>query len=183
MLNSLILDFILPFGFTEEDSGILGIITVGVGLFSAIGVNGLLVYFPYHSQTLRVCALIATTGMVLFLIGMSSGRIELLYSGSAAIGLGGFPMEAIVLELGVESSWPICEGTSAGTLYMAAQIFGIIFLFSANALGITSFYNAFILNICVCAASTVMTIFYVDEKKRLKVEQKAEMTLNQDVNF
>lgn len=133
--------------------------------------NGFLVYYPYHSQTLRVCAFIATGGLVLFLLGMSSGRIELLYSGSAAVGLGGFPMEAIVLELGVESSWPICEGTSAGTLYMAAQLFGIIFLFSANALGITSFYNAFILNICICAASTVMTLFYVDEKKRLHVDK------------
>ncbi len=161
----------MPFGFTETDAGNLGVITVAIGLFAALSVNGLLVYYPYHSKILRVCAFIATLGTVLFLLGMTFGKLQLLYAGSAAIGLGCFPMEAILLELGVESSWPIAEGTTAGVLYMSAQIFGIIFLFSEDALGHKSFFNAFLLNISVTAATATMTLFYVDQNKRLKVDQ------------
>jgi FLVCR family MFS transporter 7 len=127
--------------------------------------------FPHHAIAWRVGVFVALIGFLLFFLGTFPGRDALLYSGAAIIGLGGFPIEALSLEMGVESTWPVAEGTSAGLLWTSAQGFGVIFLFASDAFrhSYGDLTYALIFNIVVTAVAFLASLFYVSENRRRAV--------------
>ncbi|KAJ3413867.1 Major facilitator super domain-containing protein 7 [Chytridiales sp. JEL 0842] len=133
---TLISDYLVPSGYTEDDAGLAGILTVVVGIVSA-AFSGPIVdrlRIQRLCRVLKVYTCITAVGTIIFFLGTYPNRHALLFTGASIIGLGGFPLMPICLELGVECTYPVAEGTSAGLLWMAAQLGGVVIVAVSNAL-------------------------------------------------
>ncbi|KAJ3101732.1 Major facilitator super domain-containing protein 7 [Phlyctochytrium planicorne] len=131
---TLISDYVTPQGYSENDAGLLGLVTIVVGIVSAGIVGPILDRTQSHRTVFRVLPACCFLGVVLFFFGAGfPDRLPLLYVSSVLIGLGGFPVLALSLELGVECTYPVAEGTSSGLLWTGVQAWGIIGLIISNA--------------------------------------------------
>jgi FLVCR family MFS transporter 7 len=170
---TLISDYITPFGYSESDAGNLGVVTIVAGVVSALTLGALMDRFSQHDLALKCASATATLGLLVFYFGTLPNRLAILYIGAILIGTGGFPMESLSLELGVESTWPIAEGTSSGLLWTSAQVWGIIFLFLADLLREPdgSLRNALIFSTCIAGASSLLSLFFINERRRQSLEK------------
>ncbi|KAJ3413866.1 Major facilitator super domain-containing protein 7 [Chytridiales sp. JEL 0842] len=171
---TLLSDYIVPFGYTEDHAGTIGITTIGVGLASAAAIGLILDRTKSHRFVLKLFTLLTAIGTVSFFFGATSRNTHIaLYIGSALIGLGGFPTMPVSLELGVECTYPVPEGTSSGLLWMNAQIWGVILLVASNALrdsGDGNLRRALWLLVGVIFVPVVLAMFYSSENKRIVLE-------------
>jgi FLVCR family MFS transporter 7 len=120
---TLISDYVTPFGYTEDQSGILGISTVVSGLVSA-GLVGLYVdKTGKHQIMIQLCSLTAFIGSIFFFLGAKPNAYHFLILGSTILGAGGFPIIPMAMELGVEATFPVSEGTSTGILLLTLSPF------------------------------------------------------------
>ncbi|KAI8606940.1 major facilitator superfamily domain-containing protein [Chytriomyces sp. MP71] len=132
---TLISDYVTPYGYSEADAGTLGIVTIVTGTISSVAIGLLLDRIKAHRLFLKVLCFVMLLGVVgIYFSAPSLDRRGLLYFSAGLMGLGGFPLTPIALELGVECTHPVAEGTSAGLLQLSAQIFGVIILVVSNAL-------------------------------------------------
>ena len=120
---TLISDYVTPFGYTEDQSGILGISTVVSGLVSA-GLVGLYVdKTGKHQIMIQLCSLTTFIGSIFFFLGAKPDAYHFLILGSTILGAGGFPIIPMAMELGVEATFPVSEGTSTGILLLTLSPF------------------------------------------------------------
>jgi hypothetical protein len=70
----------------------------------------------------------ATATFFLFVFANKPDQRGLVTLACGAMGFFAFAVLPIALELGVETTYPVNEATSAGFLWIAGQIFGIIFI-------------------------------------------------------
>ena len=172
---TLLSDYITPHGYSEQDAGNIGLTTVLSGVASTFLVSYMMDKYPYHGTALKISIGVATLGSILFLMGCQPGRLGFLFAGASCIGFGGFPIEAISLELGVESSFPVSEGTSAGLLWISAQVFGAIFLFISDAFRSRdeSMHTSIIFMCCCLGVACIISLFFVNEGKRKRIDRKS----------
>ncbi|KAJ3334801.1 Major facilitator super domain-containing protein 7 [Kappamyces sp. JEL0680] len=166
---TLISQYITPYGYSEGDGGTLGAITVVVGLVSAGIIGPYLDKTKRHELLLKLCCALEVAGAVLFLLGCRANGFPLMVAGSVFFGIGGFPVIPMAMELGVEATYPIQEGTSGGFLIFAGQVGAILFLFISNALQSPDgqMVNAVILLVAVASVSFLISLLFKNEKKRI----------------
>ncbi|KAH6568976.1 hypothetical protein BASA62_005142 [Batrachochytrium salamandrivorans] len=132
---TLISEYVVPFGYSQDQAGNLGVATISIGLASAAAFGVILDRTKAYSLALQICCVIVTIGTIVFLLGLrSANQYPILVLGSALFGVGGFPLVPVVLEAAVEVTFPIAPGTSAGFLMWGGQIAGIIILLISNAI-------------------------------------------------
>ncbi|KAJ3010510.1 UNVERIFIED_CONTAM: Major facilitator super domain-containing protein 7 [Siphonaria sp. JEL0065] len=130
---TLISDSIVPFGYSEADSGSLGLITIISGVITSFVLARILDHSQSHRKVLKVLPFIAFMGMLGFCLCASyADKRVFLYLSAAVIGIGCFPILPIVLEVGAESARPVAEGTSGGILETSIQLFAIFILIISN---------------------------------------------------
>eukprot|EP00047_Mylnosiga_fluctuans_P024448 m.161192 g.161192 ORF g.161192 m.161192 type:complete len:487 (-) comp9862_c0_seq7:260-1720(-) len=121
-------------GYSDDDAGAFGAAMIGAGLVGAI-ISGLVVdKTKRFIEIVRICFPGATAGLVMFNIVNRPGQYWLVLTSSAVTGFFVFAALPVSLELCVECTYPVKEGTSAGFMWMMGQVTGIIFIFTMNAL-------------------------------------------------
>ncbi|KAI9339017.1 major facilitator superfamily domain-containing protein [Obelidium mucronatum] len=132
---TLISDSIVPFGYSEADSGVLGIISIAFGIVTSILLARSLDHSKSHRRVLKRLPFVAIMGFLGFsFCALDTSRRFWLYASAATIGIGCFPILPIVLEVGAESARPVGEGTSGGVLETSIQLFAIFILIVSNRL-------------------------------------------------
>ncbi|RKO84901.1 major facilitator superfamily domain-containing protein, partial [Blyttiomyces helicus] len=159
---TLINDYVTPYGYTDNDAGNVGVALIASGIISAGIVGPIMDRTLAHQLALKICTLLGTAGLVVFTFGCDPNRIGTVFAGAILMGAGGFPLLAVCLELGVECSWPIAEGTTAGGLWFSANFFGIIFLLISNLLRNpdSTLRRGLIFVACMAATAFCASLFY-----------------------
>ncbi|KAJ3061021.1 Major facilitator super domain-containing protein 7 [Podochytrium sp. JEL0797] len=170
---TLISDYITPYGYSEADSGLLGIVTIAVGCISSLLIGLLLDYTKQHRLGFKLVTFLTFLGALLFYFSARfSDQKPLLFFSACVIGLGGFTLAPIALELGVECTHPVSEGSSAGVLQTSGQLFGVIVLVVSNALRAEdgTLADAMLWRIGLAATTVCIVPFYNAASRRMALE-------------
>ncbi|XP_033633355.1 solute carrier family 49 member A3-like [Asterias rubens] len=128
-LSTFLEQIVCPIGYNDNFAGLVGGLMIAFGLVGAVA-SGLIVD---RTKAFTPVTKISFTFAVLFGIVMTVFT-HFAYMGIGvavgAIGFGlfGFALFPIALELGVECTYPVAEGTSAGLLQISGQFQGIILI-------------------------------------------------------
>ncbi|KAJ3232845.1 Major facilitator super domain-containing protein 7 [Chytriomyces hyalinus] len=189
---TLLSDYVTPYGYTEmrilscnsisvltslpiqADAGALGNVTILIGTGSSLILGPILDRTKAHRRVLKILPITSLLGSIGFYLSVSfMDRRPLLYISAALIGMGAFCITPIALELGVECTYPVAEGSSAGLLQSAGQAFAVLALLVSNALRGKvdgSLGGAMVWRIAMCAAVVLVVPFYNAKSLRMESE-------------
>ncbi|KAJ3293042.1 Major facilitator super domain-containing protein 7 [Rhizoclosmatium sp. JEL0117] len=171
---TMISDYITPYGYTEGDSGMLGIVTIVAGTISSLVISIILDRTKAHRLCMKWLTVVAFAGSLgFYFCAPYTERRVWLFICAVFIGMGGFSLAPIALELGVECTYPVAEGSSAGFLQTSGQFFGVIVLVVSNAFRNSedgTLGNAMIWRLCVCGLAMLGVPFYNARSKRMELE-------------
>ena len=165
-------DYVVANNYTEDQSGLLGIITFASGLFAAAVLSVILDRYDYHRSVLSVSSLLCVVGTVLFYFGNTPDQFTLLAAGAALIGFGGFPAIPLTLELAVEATFPVNEGLSGGLMMWCGQLWSLLSVFVTNAIrqdGILP-QSAVLFLVGMTCIAALLTLFFRNDKLRSKCD-------------
>ncbi|KAF5283926.1 hypothetical protein FQR65_LT13687 [Abscondita terminalis] len=153
LLNQIILKY---YEGAAEDAGRIGLFIILAGMVGSVVCGIILDKFHRFKETTLAVYAFSLIGMIVFTFTLDKG-IELVYVTSAFLGFFMTGLLPVGFELAAELTYPEPEGTSAGLLNAACQIFGIAF---------TSLYSLIFhqlgdiwANIIMCAMLILGTIF------------------------
>mmetsp|Transcript_3494 Transcript_3494/g.4814 ORF Transcript_3494/g.4814 Transcript_3494/m.4814 type:complete len:444 (+) Transcript_3494:1752-3083(+) len=172
---STMLAFIIkPAGYDENDAGILGFLFVAVGLAGAI-TAGVIADKTRKYKLLIFLTFVGTLGALAFLfLSVRPHNLGMLIASCCFLGLFTTAILPLCLEAGVEVTYPVPEGISAGCVMMSAQVFGILFIIAMTF--VTEYYEDQLdyanwsLVGCVLL-SCVMMVFFKEDYKRMEAEK------------
>ncbi|XP_071494741.1 solute carrier family 49 member A3-like [Diadema antillarum] len=132
-ITSIMEEVLCPQGYSDNFSGICGAVMIGSGIVGAF-LSGL-----YVDRTKKfglvakvAFALSAVCAVALSILSRYPHMPAAIVGTCAAVGFFGFAQFPVSLELGVEATYPVSEGTSAGFLIMSGQIQGILLMLAAQ---------------------------------------------------
>eukprot|EP00735_Rhodelphis_limneticus_P012634 TRINITY_DN5950_c0_g1::TRINITY_DN5950_c0_g1_i1::g.9952::m.9952 TRINITY_DN5950_c0_g1::TRINITY_DN5950_c0_g1_i1::g.9952 ORF type:complete len:434 (+),score=78.02,sp/Q28FF3/MFS7A_XENTR/38.46/4e-92,MFS_1/PF07690.11/3.6e-31,MFS_1/PF07690.11/1.9e+03,MFS_2/PF13347.1/4.3e-07,MFS_2/PF13347.1/4.6e+02,Nodulin-like/PF06813.8/0.00011,Nodulin-like/PF06813.8/3.9,OATP/PF03137.15/19,OATP/PF03137.15/0.0023,SPC25/PF06703.6/0.063,NADH_oxidored/PF08040.6/15,NADH_oxidored/PF08040.6/30 TRINITY_DN5950_c0_g1_i1:108-1409( len=125
-LTTLLQQIIEPHGYSEDDAGTFGAIVIGAGLVGAAIVGPLVDKTHKYKEILKVCFVVAAFAFLVFSLVLASDRDVELGIICGVMGFCCFSLLPVSLELAVETTYPVAEGTSAGLMWLMGQIFGLI---------------------------------------------------------
>ncbi|XP_052054670.1 solute carrier family 49 member A3 isoform X1 [Apodemus sylvaticus] len=122
-------------GYSNEFSGLCG------ALFIVFGILGALLLGLYVDQTrhfteatkIGLC-LTSLTFVAFALVSQLQGQTFALAAICSLLGLFGFSVAPVVMELAVECSFPVGEGASAGLIFVLGQVEGVLIMLLLTAL-------------------------------------------------
>jgi len=125
---------VLPFGYSEDDTSLFLAVLVGVGLVSAGVTAPILDTYHRYKEVYVFAFILATIAFLWFALVMmlSPQPAGMVFPPLILLGIAAFTILPTALELSVELVYPVSAATSAGFLWMAGQILGIISLFISN---------------------------------------------------
>ncbi|XP_077992079.1 solute carrier family 49 member A3-like [Glandiceps talaboti] len=205
-VSTLFEQILCPQGYTNLWVGIYGGIMIGVGLFGAGFAGAYVDKTKKFTETAKISyAFAALACIFLAVISQQPDQPVLTGVASGMLGFFAFALLPVCLELGVECTFPVAEGTSAGLLYISGQIQGIAYIFIMQGLGRPLSPSQEIHQVCsnstsistgaepkdmtisvlvfagmASLAACILIIFFNTEYKRLKSEecQAADKILN-----
>ncbi|XP_041477428.1 solute carrier family 49 member A3-like [Lytechinus variegatus] len=134
-ISTFLEQIVCPIGYNDNFAGLVGALMIGVGLLGAV-VAGLIVdKTKAFTPVVKICNAVAI--VFVFILSISS---KFVYAGAGVLiggvgfGLFGLAQFSIALELGVECSYPVAEGTSACILQVSGQVQGIILIILGQVL-------------------------------------------------
>jgi len=127
---------VIPLGYTEDDTSVFLATLVGCGLVSAGITAPILDTYHRYKECYIFAFILAVFSFLWFaLVATLKPQPEgMIIPPLVLLGVSAFVILPTALELSVELSYPVSPATSAGFLWMAGQIVGIISLFVCNAL-------------------------------------------------
>lgn len=123
LLNQIILKYYPDAG---EDAGRIGLVIVLAGMIGSVVCGIVLDKFHRFKETTLAVYTLSLIGMVIYTFTLSQG-ILVVYFVSAFLGFSMTGLLPVGFELAAELTYPEPEGTSAGLLNAACQVFGISF--------------------------------------------------------
>eukprot|EP00051_Salpingoeca_urceolata_P023579 m.401137 g.401137 ORF g.401137 m.401137 type:complete len:462 (-) comp20115_c6_seq1:286-1671(-) len=164
-------------GYSADDSGYFSAFFVGFGLFGA-GLAGVFVdKTKWFLTTYRICIVGASASFVFFTFMVKRDNWAMLAFANSVMGFFCFAALPVALELCVECTFPIHEGTSGEMVWASGQIFGIIAIFGMDALkgevqentdDYRAMDNSLWFMVGLGAVSLVAGLLFNTEYKRLK---------------
>ncbi|XP_038070811.1 solute carrier family 49 member A3-like isoform X2 [Patiria miniata] len=128
-LSTFMEQIVCPIGYNDDFAGLVGGMMIAFGLVGAI-IAGLIVdRTQAFTPVTKICftlAVLSIIGMALFTHFDNLGIPVAIFA--VGFGLFGFAMFPIALELGVECTYPVAEGTSSSLLQISGQFQGIILI-------------------------------------------------------
>ncbi|KAF9104371.1 hypothetical protein BGX29_001965 [Mortierella sp. GBA35] len=177
--SSLITLFTKPFGYTAEESGYFGAAMVVAGLVGA-GVSGpLMDRTKQFKSVIKSMVPLATLFYIIFIFVVRKDFFIGIIVVSAFLGIFSFAMLPVVLELGVECTYPVTPASSTSLLWGSGQLFAVIFLFILQALqddqkSIDTGINPPLIFIAVfCVVASVPVYFFNSPYLRLEAETRS----------
>ncbi|KAJ3069115.1 hypothetical protein HDU98_007815 [Podochytrium sp. JEL0797] len=167
-------NYVTPYGFSETDSGNIGIAYVLGGIVACIVVGVICDKFKMHQLALRILSVIFLIGVVGFYFGCVRSNGWLLYVSSVVIGAGGLPVLSLAFELGAECTYPVAEATSTGILMTGGMIFSVIMLVVTNALaeaGTNKLWKGLLFVIATAVVAMLGSFSYRTENRRMVLER------------
>ncbi|XP_012273389.1 feline leukemia virus subgroup C receptor-related protein 2 isoform X2 [Orussus abietinus] len=152
-LNQIVLEH---FPGHEVDAGRIGLTIVCAGMLGSVVCGVVLDKTHKFKETTLGVYLFSLLGMIVFTFTLDNGKIYVVY---ITAGLLGFFMTGYLpvgFELAAELTYPEPEGTSAGLLNAATQVFGIAFTMLYGY--IFSSWGDFISNIVLCISLVLGTL-------------------------
>ncbi|KAF9193604.1 hypothetical protein BGZ51_002892 [Haplosporangium sp. Z 767] len=185
--SSLISQFTAPFGYTAEEAGYFGAAMIVAGLVGA-GISGPIIDRTKHFKTvLKSMVPLATIFYIVFVFVVRRDSFIVIIVVSALLGLSSFALLPIVLEVGVECTYPVTPASSTALLWGSGQFFAVIFLLVLGAIkndekAAETGYNPpliFIAAWCVLATFPV----YLFKSPYLRMEAEARARQNESQGF
>ncbi|PNF35121.1 Feline leukemia virus subgroup C receptor-related protein 2 [Cryptotermes secundus] len=122
LLNQVVLIY-FPNG--EEDAGRIGLLMVLAGMLGSV-LSGIVLDKTHRfKETTMALYIFSLLGMVAYMFTLSTGKIGIVYATGALLGFFMTGYLPVGFELAAELTYPEPEGTSAGILNAAVQLFGI----------------------------------------------------------
>lgn len=169
LLNQIILKY---YPGAAEDAGRIGLFIVIAGMVGSVICGIILDKFHRFKETTIAVYAFSLIGMIAFTFTLDKG-IEVVYVTSALLGFFMTGLLPVGFELAAELTYPEPEGTSAGLLNAACQVFGIAF---------TSLYSLLLrqlgdiwANVIMCAMlilGTIFTAFIQSDLRRQAAQDK-----------
>ncbi|XP_074641189.1 solute carrier family 49 member A3-like isoform X1 [Tubulanus polymorphus] len=128
-ISTYIEQILCPRGYSDKFSGLCGALMVGCGILGA-GLAGLIVdKTKKFEEVAKIAFLLSALSSIVFSVISKYRDMDVLIAASiSTFGFFGFAVYPVVLELGVECTFPISEGTSGGLINMSGQIIGVIIM-------------------------------------------------------
>uniref|UniRef100_A0A8C4Q1I9 Solute carrier family 49 member 3 n=1 Tax=Eptatretus burgeri TaxID=7764 RepID=A0A8C4Q1I9_EPTBU len=122
-------------GYTDEFSGICGALTIAFGIVGAV-ITGMYVDRTKHfAQVGKINFLLASLAAIAFaLLCVQRDQAVAVAFSCSLLGLFGFSIYSVCLEVGVECTYPVGEATSTGLLFVSGQIQALILILLLQAL-------------------------------------------------
>lgn len=140
-LSTLLGQIVNAQGYSDDDAGNFGAMLIGAGLLGAVVCSLVADRTKRFKELVRICFVGATSGILMFTLVLRPNQFGLVMTSCAIAGFFTLAALPVSLELCVECTYPVKEGTSAGFMWMTGQIASIVFVFSMNALqGSTNYY-------------------------------------------
>ncbi|TQV98104.1 hypothetical protein V2A60_006208 [Cordyceps javanica] len=135
--NSLLNQILVPYGFTDDEAGIGGAVSIAVGIICAAITSPLIA--RYHSLILSIKILIPILGVsYLVLTWMpethDAAGVAGPYVIMAILGASSFSLVPVALEFLTEVSHPLGPEVTSTVAWAGGQIFGAVFLIIGNHL-------------------------------------------------
>uniref|UniRef100_A0A2K5JZD3 Major facilitator superfamily (MFS) profile domain-containing protein n=1 Tax=Colobus angolensis palliatus TaxID=336983 RepID=A0A2K5JZD3_COLAP len=133
--STLLQQILCASGYSNGFSGLCG------ALFIAFGILGALALGPYVDRTkhfteatkISLC-LVSLACMAFALVSLLQGQIFALATTCSLLGLFGFSVTPVAMELAVECSFPVGEGAAVGLIFVLAHAEGILIMLAMTAL-------------------------------------------------
>ncbi|KAI1314476.1 hypothetical protein EDD11_002139 [Mortierella claussenii] len=126
--SSLISEFTKPFGYKADEAGYFGAAMIVAGLVGA-GIAGPVIDRNKQFKTLmKAMVPLATLFYIIFVFVVRRDFFIGIIVVSALLGLFSFALLPVVLELGVECTYPVTPASSTSLLWGSGQFFAVIFL-------------------------------------------------------
>ncbi|KAK3826016.1 MAG: major facilitator superfamily domain-containing protein [Benniella sp.] len=126
--SSLISQFAEPFGYDATESGYFGAAMIVAGLVGA-GIAGPVIDRNKQFKSLmKTMVPLATLFYIIFVFVVRKDFLVGILVASALLGLFSFALLPVVLELGVECTYPVTPASSTALLWSSGQFFAVIFL-------------------------------------------------------
>ncbi|KAF9907290.1 hypothetical protein BX616_000470 [Lobosporangium transversale] len=186
--SSLISQFSAPFGYTANEAGYFGAAMIVAGLVGA-GISGPVIDRNKQYKTLlKTMVPLATLFYIIFVFVVRKDFLIGIVVASALLGLFSFSLLPIVLELGVECTYPVTPASSTSLLWGSGQFFAVIFLLVLGALqddekaAETGINPPLIFIAAWCVIATFPVYLYKAPYRRLEAEARSLQTekLTQD---
>lgn len=127
-VTTLMAQIVAPNGYNDDDASIFAACLIGAGLVGAGVAGAVLDKTKAFLPMIRITFIAATASFIFFaLVNKESHKAQLAIA-SGVMGMFCFAVLPIALELGVECTFPVSEGTSAGFMWISGQFFGTIFI-------------------------------------------------------
>ncbi|KAJ3069114.1 Major facilitator super domain-containing protein 7 [Podochytrium sp. JEL0797] len=173
-------NYLTPYGYPESLGGNLAVAMFIGGIVTAVVLSRVLDFTKAHITAMKVLCLLLLAGTSIFYVGcilpnQDIGQI-LTYVGCTLGAMGGMPMVSLAMELCAESTFPVAEATSSGTLILFSQSLLVIMILASNALTepvTEKMDHALILLIVVTGTSFVLSLFYNATNRRIELEKKS----------
>ncbi|XP_077979486.1 solute carrier family 49 member A3-like [Glandiceps talaboti] len=132
----LLQEVMCPHGYPATFSGICGALIIGVGFIGAVSSSVLLDRTKLYEEITKVNLCLGSVFLTMLAIVTSIPDITIAVIIAASVSgfcmLGAYP---ILLELGVEATYPIAQATSAGLILISGHVQGIIYTLIMQTLG------------------------------------------------
>jgi len=172
-LATVLNEILKPFGYTDQQSGILGALVIVLGLVGS-AVAGIVVdKTHWYKATIIVCLLGGTGAGVMMTLCLRPDNFILLAVSGAFLGFSITPVIPIGLELATEISFPLGEATPTGILLCSGQITGVGLIFGMSAL-IDKGYDKwpYYITVGCFVISLIASVLFNGKLKRLEHERK-----------
>jgi len=179
-ISTVIEQILDPYGYSESQTGIIGVLMVIVGIAGALLAGLLADYTKKYKLLMKLSYFGALVSLIAFFASSIEDNYIALCFCASSFGFFITALLPLVLELGVECTYPIPEGLSAGILLLFPQLFGVILIIYLTLLKDVyytfSVFDDYRFNIgswsCVVALgiSSFLTLVFNGSYKRLAVE-------------
>ncbi|XP_066460576.1 solute carrier family 49 member A3 isoform X1 [Eleutherodactylus coqui] len=191
---STFLEQILCFnGYSDFISGLCGALFIVFGSVGALLCGLYVDRTKKFTEVVKICFALTALSVIAFAVASNVKHVApLLVVICSLLGLFGFAIYPIAMELAVECSYPVGEGSSTGLAFISGQVQGLIFMVGFQSL--TKPYAVSHLSSCgmdqieiydwsiptlvmagICSAGAcIFIIFFHTDYKRLKAEMAAE---------
>jgi FLVCR family MFS transporter 7 len=165
-------------GFSGEQAGYFFAILLVAGMVGATISGKVIDKTKLFTETLRVSFGFATLAFLMFTLVLPMRIFWLVSISTGLMGFFCFAALPVALELAVECSYPVDEGTSAGLMWLTGQLFGIIITFSMDGLSTSPVepgWQPSMTNSCwfvtsMAGLAAVLLLFFKTEYHRLSVD-------------
>ncbi|XP_038064524.1 solute carrier family 49 member A3-like isoform X1 [Patiria miniata] len=135
-ISSLVEQVLCSKGYDDSFASLVGALMIGGGIIGAIIAGAYVDKTKKFEPTAKLCFTSAVLGLIAFCSLACYRGLDVYVAVTAGVfGTFGFGAYPVIMELGVETTFPVSEATTTGFLFMAGQVQGILGILLSQFLG------------------------------------------------